>query len=145
MQSRSIRRSGQPTCASALSNARFDRDLIRGGHYGQRSCEPHLKAEHMAAPTNAANVKKALANSAVAVGTEIALRPPHRSRRALLTHRAPTLDSDEEPLFGPRVQDAWEWQVPVSDLLHSRPRKSTSLASTYQRAVPTFDHVMPEC
>src|SRR5881227_1028606 len=41
----------------------FDRDLIRGGHYGQRSCEPHPKAEHMAAPTNAANVKKALANS----------------------------------------------------------------------------------
>src|SRR5678815_4504541 len=41
----------------------FDRDLIRGGHYGQRSCEPHLKAEHMAAPTNAANVKKVLVNS----------------------------------------------------------------------------------
>jgi len=39
-----------------------DRDLIRGEHYGQRSCEPHPKAEHMAAPTNAANVKKALAN-----------------------------------------------------------------------------------
>ena len=49
-------------------------------------------------------------------------RPPHRSRRALLTHRAPTLDSDEEPLFRPRVQDAWERQVPVSDFLHSRPR-----------------------
>jgi hypothetical protein len=32
----------------------------------------------------------------VAVGTEISLRPPHRSRRALLTHRAPTLDGDEE-------------------------------------------------
>jgi len=30
----------------------FDRDLIRGGHYGQRSCEPRLKAEHTAAPTN---------------------------------------------------------------------------------------------
>jgi len=41
----------------------FDRDLIRGGHYGQRPCVPHSKAEHMAAPTNAANVKKALANS----------------------------------------------------------------------------------
>src|SRR5687767_12646413 len=40
----------------------FDRDLIRGGHYGQRSCEPHPKAEHMAAPTNAAHVMKALAN-----------------------------------------------------------------------------------
>jgi len=32
----------------------FDRDLIRGGHYGQRSCEPHAKAEHMAAPTKPA-------------------------------------------------------------------------------------------
>jgi hypothetical protein len=42
----------------------FDRDLIRGGHYGQRPCVPHSKAEHMAAPTNAANVMKALANSA---------------------------------------------------------------------------------
>ena len=36
----------------------FDRDLIRGGHYGQRSCEPHQQAEHMAAPTNAALVTK---------------------------------------------------------------------------------------
>src|ERR1700687_2688279 len=34
------------------------RDLIRGGHYGQRSCEPHQKAEHMAAPTNAAKREK---------------------------------------------------------------------------------------
>jgi hypothetical protein len=40
-----------------------DRDLIRGGHYGQRSCEPHLQAEHMAAPTKPVYVKKALANS----------------------------------------------------------------------------------
>jgi hypothetical protein len=32
----------------------FDRGLIRGGHYGQRSCEPHLQAEHMAAPTKPA-------------------------------------------------------------------------------------------
>src|SRR3954453_20874645 len=30
----------------------FDRDLIRGGHYGQRSYEPHKQAEHMAAPTS---------------------------------------------------------------------------------------------
>jgi hypothetical protein len=40
----------------------IDRDLIRGGHYGRRPCVPHLKAEHMAAPTNAAYVKKVLAN-----------------------------------------------------------------------------------
>jgi len=30
----------------------FDRDLIRGGHYGQRSRVPRKQAEHMAAPTN---------------------------------------------------------------------------------------------
>jgi hypothetical protein len=46
----------------------FDRDLIRGGHYGQRSCEPHLKAEHMAAPTKPAYVKKALANLKAQLG-----------------------------------------------------------------------------
>src|SRR3981189_1257163 len=39
------------------------RGLIRGGHYDERSCEPRKQAEHMAAPTNAALVKKALANS----------------------------------------------------------------------------------
>src|SRR6478672_1782969 len=36
----------------------FGRDLIRGGHYGQRSCEPRQQAEHMAAPTNAAKREK---------------------------------------------------------------------------------------
>ena len=55
-----------------------DRDLIRAGHYGQRPCVPHLKAEHMAAPTNAANVKKALANSEPSThGTS--LRSRHRN------------------------------------------------------------------
>jgi hypothetical protein len=48
----------------------FDRDLIRGGHYGQRSCEPHQQAEHMAAPTNAAFVKAI----GVPVPTSILLR-----------------------------------------------------------------------
>ena len=62
----------------------------------------------MAAPERFANRQIPLAPRAVAVGTEIALRPPHRSRRALLTHRAPTLDGDEEPLLWPRMQDAWE-------------------------------------
>jgi hypothetical protein len=38
----------------------IDRDLIRGGHYGQRSCEPHTKAEHMAAPTRPATRRKSL-------------------------------------------------------------------------------------
>ena len=55
----------------------FDRDLIRGGHYGQRSCEPHQQAEHMAAPTNAAFVKKVLANS------EPSTHGPKRTRRSM--------------------------------------------------------------
>src|SRR5215469_6111455 len=62
MQGRSIRRSGQPTRATASRMRGFDRDLIRGGHYGQRSCEPHSKAEHMAAPTKPCDVKILLAN-----------------------------------------------------------------------------------
>ena len=77
-----------------------DRDLIRGGHYGQRSCEPHSKAEHMAAPTNAARVKKVLANTepsthgpkrrfvatqqSIAFGGEADTVRPNRS---LVTHR----------------------------------------------------------
>ena len=89
---------------------------MASGHVNRTTGRTHGRTDQ------SAYVKKVLANSEVAVGTEISLRPPHRSRRALLTHRAPTLDGDEEPLFGPRVQDAWEWQVPVSDLLHSHPR-----------------------
>jgi hypothetical protein len=38
--------------AAVSSQISVDRDLIRGGHYGQRSCEPRSKAEHMAAPTS---------------------------------------------------------------------------------------------
>jgi hypothetical protein len=53
---------GIEACASSHH---WSRELQSLGHkhYGQRPCVPHLKAEHMAAPTNAANVKKALANS----------------------------------------------------------------------------------
>src|SRR5262245_20403655 len=40
----------------------------------------------------------------VAVGTLIAERPPHRSRRALLTHRAPPSGSGVEAMQRQRVQ-----------------------------------------
>ena len=39
----------------------------------------------------------------VAVGTRISPRPPHRSRRALLTHRAPPLGSGVEAVTWQRV------------------------------------------
>ena len=109
-----------------MGHARKERVLLFGTDQritsGPAAKRPHSKAEYMTAPERFADSQIPLAPRAVAVGTEITLRPPHRSRRALLTHRAPTLDGDEEPLLRPRMQDAWEWQVPVSDQLHSGPR-----------------------
>jgi hypothetical protein len=63
MQSRRSGDQDNPLVPSHHRMRVVDRDLIRGGHYGQRSCEPHSKAEHMAAPTKPANVKIPLANS----------------------------------------------------------------------------------
>src|SRR5258707_5275706 len=109
-----------------MGHARKERVVLVGTDQritsGPAAKRLHSKAGYMAAPERFADSQIPLAPRAVAVGTEITLRPPHRTRRALLTHRAPTLDGDEEPLFGPRVQDAWEWQVLVSNLLHFHPR-----------------------
>src|SRR3977135_3960636 len=63
MQSRSIRRSGQPTCASASRMRAFDRDLIRGGHYGQRSCETAPTGRTHGCTDQQRDVKISLANS----------------------------------------------------------------------------------
>jgi hypothetical protein len=60
MQSRSIGGQDNPLVPLHSRMRAFDRDLIRGGHYGQRSCEPHPKAEHMAAPTQACYVRFSL-------------------------------------------------------------------------------------
>jgi hypothetical protein len=53
----------------------FDRDLIRGEHYGQRSGVPHSTAEDMAAPTNAALETAA---AAIEGKTDIGLHRPPR-------------------------------------------------------------------
>jgi hypothetical protein len=56
-----------------------DRDLIRGGHYGQRSCEPHLQAEHMVCTDQSAYVKKALASPEPSThGTKLTCHPVQR-------------------------------------------------------------------
>ena len=58
----------------------FDRMIMawhrsnRGGHYGQRSCEPHLQAEHMAAPTNPSK-REECSCQLRAVGVMSGLRP----------------------------------------------------------------------
>ena len=46
------------TCAKAFLNASCWSGPDPRRDYGQRSCEPHKKAEHMAAPTNAAKREK---------------------------------------------------------------------------------------
>jgi hypothetical protein len=55
-EERRRRHEAQKNARQAELDAVFGRmasgDQIRGGHYGQRSCEPHEKAEHMAAPTS---------------------------------------------------------------------------------------------
>jgi len=92
----------------------FDRDLIRGGHYGQRPREPRSKAEHMAAPTNAANVKKALANS------EPSTHGPKRTWSVAMQMSA----TDPKATFGvlienntqPSLPRQWR-RLPVSRLL----------------------------
>jgi hypothetical protein len=68
--------------------------------------EPHLKAEHMAAPTNAAYVKKALANSEPSThGTK-----QTSSRCRLMSAFGATADIDmvefDETLFGFLTTDA---------------------------------------
>jgi hypothetical protein len=132
-----------------MGHAKKERVLLSGTDQritsGPAAKRLHSKAGYMAAPERFADRQIPLAPRAVAVGTEITLRPPHRTRRALLTHRAPTLDGDEEPLLWPRMEDAWEWQVPVRDRLHTGPRQSSPLAATHEGAVPAFDHVMPKC
>jgi len=43
----------------------FDRDLIRGGHYGQRSCEPHEKAEHIYGRPHAVRVNSKIVSPSI--------------------------------------------------------------------------------
>src|SRR5262250_341624 len=47
MQSRRSGDQDNPLVPLHLKMRPFDRDLIRGGHYGQRSCEPRKQAEHI--------------------------------------------------------------------------------------------------
>src|SRR5580658_4588563 len=101
----------------------FDRDLIRGAHYGQRSCEPHTKAEHMAAPTNAALVKKALANSEPsthgpcgsrsAARARMFLSTPDQGKRPVATETA--LECKLDPQHGVRLQEPGIAQRPGVD------------------------------
>src|SRR6266436_2671524 len=78
----------------------------------------------------------------VAVGTAIADRPPHRSRRALLTHRAPPSGSGVETV-------TWQWmQYPdrreeaVGGAGELLPAHECTLAASFERLEPTPSHLL---
>jgi hypothetical protein len=80
----------------------------------------------------------------VAVGTAIARRPPHRSRRALLTRRTPTSGHDVEPPVGIGVPQLRAWQPTRPDPHHLPPRQPVPLAASPQAAQPVPEQVVVE-
>ena len=69
----------------------------------------------------------------VAVGTRIAPRPPHRSRRALLTHRAPPSGSGVEAMQRLRVQYPDRREKAVGHAGELIPGKERPLAAPFER------------
>jgi hypothetical protein len=76
-------------------------DLIRGGHYGQRPCEPHTKAAHMAVPTRLRRAKSSCQQGAV----------PHRAQ-GTDSHDAKrlTLELCPSPERPSRRRFQWSWE-----------------------------------
>ena len=89
----------------------FGRDLIRGGHYGQRSCEPHQKAEHMAAPTNAAKREKSSCQHGAVhtwhLASVIAVQRHVRIWVNTGSDRHPAKVSQLTRMYGPAVRFKW--------------------------------------
>src|SRR6202165_1411001 len=72
----------------------------------------------------------------VAVGTRISPRPPHRSRRALLTHRAPPSGSGVEAVTRQRVYSS-DWRKEAGDELDEPlPAEACRLAAPLERCEP---------
>ena len=75
----------------------------------------------------------------VAVGTRVTPRPPHKSRRAKLPHRAPTLSGGAiEAFFRIRVDDLRSWQPAVGVERHFAPCESPLVAASTKAAIPTL-------
>jgi hypothetical protein len=80
----------------------------------------------------------------VAVGTRISPRPPHRSRRVLLTHRAPPAGSGVEAVTGERVHSS-DWRKEAGgELDEPRPAEACLLAAPLERCEPEPLHLVEE-
>src|SRR6202043_795728 len=80
----------------------------------------------------------------VAVGTRISPRPPHRSRRALLTHRAPPSGSGVEAVTRQRVYSS-DWRKEAGDEPDEPlPAEACRLAAPLERREPEPLHLVEE-
>src|SRR5215471_21642290 len=80
----------------------------------------------------------------VTVGTAVASRPPYRSRRALLTHRAPPLGSGVEAVTRQRVYRS-DWRKEAGDELDEPlPAEACRLAAPPERCEPEPLHLVEE-
>src|SRR5215467_390433 len=80
----------------------------------------------------------------VAVGTRITPRPPHRSRRALLTHRAPPSGSGVEAVKRQRVQHLDWRKEAIDDANEALPGEVGFLAAPPERLEPEPPHLVAE-
>src|SRR5437870_10837723 len=72
----------------------------------------------------------------VAVGTPVTQRPPHRSRRAALPHRAPASGRDAQALRGIRMKDMGFGEPLLCDGVHAWPCHPVALTASAQRLTP---------
>lgn len=72
----------------------------------------------------------------VAVGTAVARRPPHGSRRAELPHRALALKHLCQPLMGIGLTDSRDGQPPMDETSHAVPAHCALLATVRQNPPP---------
>src|ERR1700686_5849295 len=80
----------------------------------------------------------------VAVGTRISPRPPRRSRRALLTHRAPPSGSGVEAVTRQRVYSS-DWRKEAGDELDEPlPAEACRLAAPLGPREPEPLHLVEE-
>src|SRR6202007_2508907 len=84
------------------------------------------------------------AHQAVAVGTRISPRPPHRSRRALLTHRAPPSGFGVEAVTRQRVYGSDWRKEEVRDLENPLPAEPCRWAAPLERREPEPLHLVEE-
>jgi hypothetical protein len=80
----------------------------------------------------------------VAVGTRISPRPPHRSRYALLTHRAPPSGSGVEAVTRQWVYSSDWWKKAGDELDEPLPAEACRLAAPLERCEPEPLHLVEE-